>query len=191
MTLSAYKKKRNFRETPEPHGGNPEEDDLRFVVQKHQATRLHYDFRLEMKGKLKSWAIPKGPSMNPGDKRLAVEVEDHPYDYKDFEGTIPEGNYGAGTVIIWDEGTYVPAELYPGKKAMESALLKQWKDGHIRFTLKGHKLKGEFTLTRMKENNWLLIKHKDRFASSKDITLSDKSVRSHKSLPTSPGSRSD
>lgn len=182
MALSTYKKKRNFRETPEPSGGESRGDELLFVVQKHQATRLHYDFRLEMKGALKSWAVPKGPSMNPEDKRLAVEVEDHPYDYKDFEGTIPKGNYGAGSVIIWDEGTYTSPEFYSSKKEMENALLKQWKDGRIEIHLKGHKLKGAFTLTRMKENNWLLIKHKDRFASSKDITLRDKSVRSDKTL---------
>lgn len=116
------------------------------------------------------------------DKRLAVEVEDHPYDYKDFEGMIPKGNYGAGSIIIWDEGTYLPSVPFSGKKAKESVLLKQWKAGRIDLILKGHKLNGAFTLTRMKENNWLLIKHKDRFASPKDITFRDQSVRSHKTL---------
>lgn len=185
MALSEYKKKRSFRSTPEPEGGKPEEEQLRFVVQKHQASRLHYDFRLEMRGALKSWAVPKGPSLNPGDKRLAMEVEDHPYDYKDFEGIIPKGNYGAGTVIVWDEGTYEPLESNGGKKAMEKDLIKQWREGSLKFRLKGKKLKGEFALVRMKgkeDNAWLLIKHKDKYAGEEDITLKDKSVVSRKTL---------
>lgn len=184
MALSTYRKKRSFNDTPEPQAGEPEADQLRFVVQKHDASHLHYDFRLEIKGVLKSWAVPKGPSLNPADKRLAVEVEDHPYDYKDFEGTIPEGNYGAGTVIVWDEGTYEP--LQPAdKKSAEKDLYKQWKAGSIKFKLNGKKLKGEFALFKMKgrgENAWLLVKHKDKYASETDVTTKDKSVVSKKTI---------
>lgn len=185
MGLTSYKKKRSFRSTPEPVGGKPSNETLRFVVQKHKASRLHYDFRLEMRGALKSWAVPKGPSLNPEDKRLAMEVEDHPYDYKDFEGNIPKGNYGAGTVIVWDEGTYEPLDTEGGKKAMEKDLMKQWRAGSLKFRLKGKKLKGEFALVKMKseeDNAWLLIKHKDRYAANEDITLKDKSVVSQKTI---------
>ena len=185
MALSEYKKKRKFNATPEPEGGSPADGQLIFVVQQHKASRLHYDFRLEVKGHLKSWAVPKGPSLNPEDKRLAVQVEDHPYDYKDFEGVIPEGNYGAGTVIVWDKGIYNTLEQGEDKKAMEKSMMKQWKEGEIKILLKGSKLKGEFVLVRMKgenTNNWLLIKHNDRFASDKDITKNNKSVLSKKTL---------
>ncbi len=184
MALKDYKRKRNFGSTPEPTGGDTRGGLLHFVVQKHKASRLHYDFRLEMEGVLRSWAVPKGPSLNPGDKRLAIQVEDHPFDYKDFEGIIPAGNYGAGTVIIWDQGSYESLEG-GSKKAMEKVLLEQWKEGSLKFRLNGSKLKGEFALVRMKgaeDNAWLLIKHDDDKASRKDITAQDKSVVSGKTL---------
>lgn len=168
MALKEYKEKRDFKTTSEPEG-KPEKSkkDLIFVVQRHAASRLHYDFRLEMDGVLKSWAVPKGPSLNPEDKRLAMMVEDHPYAYKDFEGTIPKGNYGAGEVEIWDSGTYTP--INNGKISNDLLLQKELKEGSIKIGLNGKKLKGEFALVKMKnaENNaWLLIKHKDKYAES-------------------------
>lgn len=165
MSLSEYKKKRNFTETTEPATGNPVAGKHIFVVQRHHASRLHYDFRLEVNGVLKSWAIPKGPSMNPADKRLAMEVEDHPYDYKDFEGTIPAGNYGAGTVYIWDKGTF--ELMNPDRKSFDKEALRELKSGDLKIVMKGKRLKGEFALVKMKgreENAWLLIKHKDKYA---------------------------
>jgi bifunctional non-homologous end joining protein LigD len=185
MSLTKYKQKRSFEETPEPTGGKGKGGELIFVIQKHAATRLHYDFRLEMEGVLKSWAVPKGPSTDPTVKRLAMAVEDHPYDYKDFEGIIPKGNYGGGTVIVWDKGTYEPIEKVEGKKAQEKLLLKQLKEGSIKIVLHGKKLKGEYALVKTKgfeENSWLLIKHKDKYASTGDITLKDKSASSGKTL---------
>jgi bifunctional non-homologous end joining protein LigD len=167
MALTAYKKKRNFKETSEPSGQTRKSvSELIFVVQRHKASRLHYDFRLELDGVLKSWAVPKGPSMNPKDKRLAMMVEDHPYDYKDFEGIIPEGNYGAGIVEIWDNGTYSDLENSPQQEA-EKNLRKGLKSGDLKFQLFGKKLKGEFVLVKLKgkeDNSWLLIKHRDDFA---------------------------
>jgi bifunctional non-homologous end joining protein LigD len=195
MSLTLYKKKRSFEKTPEPSGKTTTStrEGLRFVVQKHDASRLHYDFRLEMEGVLKSWAVPKGPSLNPDDKRLAMMVEDHPYDYRSFEGIIPEGNYGAGTVIVWDEGTYEPAESVEGSfKQQEKALLKQLHEGNLKFKLKGKKLKGEYALAHIKgreENAWLLIKKKDRYATSLDITQKNKSVQSGKTLEQVAGSK--
>ncbi len=161
MSLSVYHKKRKFNNTPEPEGkNNTTQHNNIFVVQRHLATRLHYDFRLEMQGVLKSWAVPKGPSMNPSDKRLAMMVEDHPVDYATFKGIIPEGNYGAGIVEIWDHGTYQLAEATPnGPQAI--------RNGSLKFILKGKKLKGEFALAKMKNsdsNAWLLIKHRDAYA---------------------------
>lgn len=164
MILDEYKKKRRFNKTPEPSGKlSKSSKDLKFVVQKHDASHLHYDLRLEMGGVLKSWAIPKGPSLNSEDKRLAIMTEDHPYDYLTFEGVIPEGNYGAGTVMVWDWGTY-----HPRKEAEddEKLLLEELREGRLTFVLNGKKLKGEFALARFKnqEKNWLLIKKKDEYA---------------------------
>jgi bifunctional non-homologous end joining protein LigD len=185
MALATYKKKRSFSKTTEPIGGKAKTGALRFVIQKHDASRLHYDFRLEMEGVLKSWAVPKGPSTNPADKRLAMMVEDHPYDYRDFEGIIPKGQYGGGTVIVWDEGTYEPIEKIKGKKEQEKLLLKQLKAGSLKFILHGTKLRGEFALVQMHgrgENAWLLIKHNDEFAKSSDITKKSRSVKSGKTI---------
>ena len=186
MSLSLYKQKRSFEKTPEPSGKKVATSKaLKFVVQKHDASRLHYDFRLEMEGVLKSWAIPKGPSLNPEDKRLAVMVEDHPFDYRTFEGIIPPGNYGAGTVIVWDEGTYEPSEAEGSVKEQEKALLKQLNSGNLKIRLHGKKLNGDYALVRtkgMEENAWLLIKKNDEFASSKDVTKKDASVKSGKTI---------
>jgi len=186
MPLKEYKKKRSFTETPEPQGGKPSGSALQFVVQKHAASRLHYDFRLEMEGVLKSWAVPKGPSMNPADKRLAMQVEDHPFGYKDFEGIIPPGNYGAGTVMVWDEGTYEPLEKTKGTKADQDRLLrKELQTGSLKFRLNGKKLKGEFALVKthgMGDKSWLLIKHRDRYATKDPVTEKEKSVVSRKTL---------
>ncbi len=185
MGLSTYKKKRDFNKSPEPTGGKAGAEGLRFVIQKHDASHLHYDFRLEMEGVLKSWAVPKGPSTDPSIKRLAMMVEDHPYDYRNFEGIIPSG-YGAGTVIVWDEGIYEPAG-FPSrdKKMQDKELRHQLHTGRLKITLKGKKLKGEYALVKASgrgENAWLLFKIKDRYASKEDITLKDRSVISRKTL---------
>lgn len=183
MSLSKYNQKRDFKQTQEPKGKvEKSASKLIFVVQKHAASHLHYDFRLEMDGVLKSWAIPKGPSMNPDDKRLTMMVEDHPYSYKNFEGTIPAGNYGAGNVIVWDNGTYTPDE--PTQNP-EKALLADLKKGHLSFILKGKKLKGEFSLIKLKgkqENAWLLIKKQDQYATESDILNKNKSVITERTL---------
>jgi bifunctional non-homologous end joining protein LigD len=201
MGLKDYQSKRKFNKTPEPKPG-PESissranttsggDDkgpgrgkrLIFVVQKHAARALHYDLRLEMEGVLKSWAIPKGPSLNPSIKRLAVMVEDHPFDYKDFEGVIPKGNYGAGSVIIWDRGFYHHPSDKDGKES-EELLLEGLRKGDIKFVLDGEKLQGEFALvrTRKDEKSWLLLKKRDRFATAEDILGENRSVASDKTI---------
>src|ERR1700744_1773515 len=188
MSLSEYVKKRDFKKTTEPKAGkSKDKDHLIFVVQKHDASRLHYDFRLEMDGVLKSWAVPKGPMLDSKVKHLAMMVEDHPFDYLNFEGIIPEGEYGGGTVIVWDEGTYEPIEPTKGKKEQEKLLLKELQSGSVKIKLHGKKLEGEFALVKthgMGENAWLLIKHNDAFASKKDVTKEDKSVLSGKTIET-------
>ena len=150
MALSIYKKKRDFKKTPEPKAFLGRKGKrLMFVVQKHRASHLHFDFRLEHRGTLKSWAVPKGPPLRPNNRRLAVMVEDHPLAYGKFHGTIPKGNYGAGTVEIWDRGSYIPI------KSMDAGL----RGGHITIMLQGKKLHGEYTLIRMQgPKNWLMIK---------------------------------
>ncbi len=169
MSLSKYNTKRDFKVTPEPSGKEEKASgkQLIFTVQRHHASHLHYDFRLELNGVLKSWAVPKGPSLNPADKRLAMMVEDHPLSYALFEGDIPEGNYGAGHVDVWDHGTYQPIDE-DGEAITPAAFAKDLKSGSIKFALKGKKLKGEFALVNMKkdEKTWLLIKHKDKYATS-------------------------
>lgn len=186
MSLEKYNQKRDPKITTEPFGGKTSGDDLRFVVQKHAASHLHYDFRLEMDNVLKSWAVPKGPSLDPDIKRLAMMVEDHPYDYRTFEGIIPQGEYGGGTVMVWDEGTYLPADFEGnGKNEMQKQLLDQLEHGKIKFILEGKKLKGEFALIKAHgrgENGWLLMKLKDSHSSKDDILDKDKSVVSKKTL---------
>ena len=182
MSLKKYATKRRFSQTPEPRAvaKKSHSKKLAFVVQEHHASRLHYDFRLELDGVLKSWAVPKGPSMNPHDKHLAVHVEDHPYEYRNFEGTIPKGNYGSGNVIIWDQGTYEPYHDGPDDQA---TLREEYKKGHLTFFLHGKKLRGEFALIKtehMGDDAWLLIKKGDKFASTSDITKKDQSVISGK-----------
>ena len=178
--LGRYREKRDFSKTPEPTGGKGAGKQLAFCVQKHLATQLHYDFRLEHKGVLLSWAVPKGPSLNPKDKRLAMRVEDHPYDYRTFEGVIPSG-YGAGVVMLWDEGTWVPEE---GFENVSAAIAK----GEIKFRLNGVKLKGSWVLVRIgkatatgERENWLLIKHRDEWAGDVDVVaVANRSVKSDK-----------
>ncbi len=180
MGLEEYKRKRDFKQTPEPPPKVGKGGQRRFVVQKHRATRLHYDFRLEMEGVLKSWAVPKGPSLDPADKRLAMQVEDHPVSYFDFEGTIPAGNYGAGTVMVWDVGTWEP-------QGNASEMLHK---GDLKFRLNGEKLKGDFALVHIKSRRpgtkgteWLLIKHRDAYVQpGYDIDQYDYSVLTKRTM---------
>jgi bifunctional non-homologous end joining protein LigD len=185
MPLEEYRRKRRFSETPEPPPSIPKKKGRRFVVQKHRATRLHYDFRLEMEGVLKSWALPKGPTLDPGEKRLAMMTEDHPVSYFDFEGIIPPGNYGAGAVMVWDVGTWEPLPP-PGIKDASAMLEK----GDLKFRLRGHKLNGEFALVRIRSrrpgsrgNEWLLLKKRDdHVRPGYDPESEDRSVLSGRSL---------
>jgi len=187
VALTEYKRKRSFDRTPEPEGKVESQTQYRFVVQKHRASHLHYDFRLEMEGVLKSWAVPKGPTLNPGDKRLAMQVEDHPVSYFHFEGNIPEGNYGAGTVMVWDTGRWEPL----GDPA------EMLKKGDLKFRLHGSKLKGEFVLARMrsrrpgsKGTEWLLIKKRDQSTEPNfDIDQLDESALTHRSLDEIAGDK--
>ena len=194
MALEEYKRKRRFEETPEPPPEVAKKKGNRFVVQKHEATRLHYDFRLEMEGVLKSWAVPRGPSLDPADKRLAMQVEDHPVSYFDFEGNIPEGNYGAGSVMVWDVGTWAPLSPVPvndkyvaGTEAEAAAMLSK---GDLKFRLNGERLKGDFALIKMKGrrpgskgNEWLMIKKHDQYVvEGYDAGEIDESVVTHRSM---------
>ena len=167
MGLEEYKRKRRFNETPEPEGKVKKSTGSSFVIQKHRATRLHYDFRLEMEGVLRSWAIPKGPSFNPAEKRLAVLTEDHPMDYGGFEGIIPKGNYGAGNVIVWDNGTYEMVDPETPEKG--------WAKGKFHFVLKGKKLQGEWVLVRgsRDEKQWIFFKVRDKFATTEGDVVVD------------------
>ncbi len=201
MALEEYKRKRRFEETPEPPPKVEKQSRHRFVVQCHAATRLHYDFRLEMEGVLKSWAIPKGPSLDPADKRLAMQVEDHPVSYYDFEGTIPQGNYGGGTVMVWDAGTWQPlspvpvdGEYLPG---MEKEAVEMLDKGDLKFRLKGKRLKGDFALVHIKGRRpgskgteWLLIKKKDKeVVAGFDIDAYDTSVLTGRTMAQIAGDR--
>jgi len=183
MTLKEYTKKRHFNVSPEPSGKTAptkKPDTLIFVVQKHRATALHYDFRLEWNGVLLSWAVPKGPSLDSSVKRLAMQVEDHPVEYASFEGVIPEGEYGGGTVMVWDEGSWTPES-----PDVNAALTK----GDLKFTLHGKKLKGSWVLVRTRGwgsssgKSWLLIKHRDQHTSTKDVAIEKpRSIVSNKLL---------
>ncbi len=162
-SLTEYKKKRKFDKSPEPGPKKKRTKTGRlFVVQKHRATQLHYDFRLEVDGVLKSWAVPKGPSLDPTVKRLAMQVEDHPVDYADFEGVIPAGEYGGGTVLVWDIGTYQPENTDDVGVALRK--------GEFKFSLNGKKLKGSWVLVRTRDRQWLLIKHRDYYTTNEDVT---------------------
>lgn len=195
MGLKDYFKKRSFKETPEPKGRprKAKGGKLAFVVQEHHARTLHYDFRLELDGVLKSWAVPKGPSLNPHDHHLAIQTEDHPFEYRKFEGVIPKGNYGAGNVIIWDEGWYEARQGDPANS--QATLRKELKKGHLTFVLHGKKLQGEFALIKMpdasEDNAWLLIKKEDEYAKQSDITKQDESIKTHRKVDDLGGKSPD
>ncbi|MFZ0063332.1 MAG: DNA polymerase ligase N-terminal domain-containing protein [Pyrinomonadaceae bacterium] len=176
MALTEYKKKRKFDKTPEPGPETKRTKSGRmFVIQKHRATALHYDFRLEADGVLKSWAVPKGPSLDPKVKRLAMQVEDHPVDYAKFEGVIPEGEYGGGTVMVWDYGTYKPENTTNVSEALRK--------GELKFSLNGKKLKGSWVLVRTRERQWLLLKHRDYYTTEEEVTeLAPVSILTRRSL---------
>jgi bifunctional non-homologous end joining protein LigD len=185
MKLNEYRKKRNFASTPEPQGAGGAKKkgsgSLIYALQKHMASHLHYDFRLEWRGVLLSWAVPKGPSLDPAVKRLAMQTEDHPIEYSDFEGVIPAGQYGAGTVMLWDRGTWEPE-----RPDVDASL----QEGEIKFTLQGKKLQGSWVLVRTRgfgsnpaRSAWLLIKHRDQYASTEDVTQEEpRSVASQRLL---------
>lgn len=184
--LAEYNRKRRFGVTSEPAGRKPwprraPGRGLQFVVQKHRAGHLHYDFRLEHRGVMLSWALPKGPSLDPAVKRLAMETEPHPLDYNDFEGVIPEGEYGGGTVMIWDRGVWAP--VAGDRLGDEEEADRQLAKGELKFVLLGKKLAGSWVLVRTRPRQWLLIKHRDKYASSEDITLTKpRSVVSRRSM---------
>ena len=183
--LSAYRRKRDFGATPEPRGWPKKRERRRFVIQKHDARSLHYDFRLEAGGVLKSWAVPKGPSTNPRDKRLAQPTEDHPIDYISFEGVIPEGHYGAGPVIVWDSGTY--ENRTEDEEGREIPLEKALRRGHASFWLEGKKIRGGYALTRISKSaraGWLLVKKKDEHADARrnPVSSESRSVRTGRTI---------
>jgi len=185
--LDKYNKKRYFKKTNEPKGVDKKGAKNIFVIQKHDASNLHYDLRLEIDGVLKSWAVPKGPSTDPSEKRLALPTEDHPIDYADFEGVIPEENYGAGKVIVWDTGSFENTTEKDGKKIDSIQAIDS---GHITFKLTGKKLKGEYSLFRTNKGNnekWLLVKMKDKYADARRNPISTEleSVLSDKTLDES------
>src|SRR6185436_9171825 len=184
-SLTEYSAKRTFAATPEPPPAVPSTGDgpLLFVVQQHSARRLHYDFRLECDGVLISWAVPRGPALDPNEKRLAVQTEDHPYAYASFEGVIPPGQYGAGEVIVWDCGVYSPDEggatWFHDRAEAEREVREGLAKGKLSILLRGEKLKGSFALVKTKEaKQWLMIKHKDRYAMPIDVTTQNHSVLS-------------
>src|SRR3954471_1098325 len=200
--LTEYRKKRDFTRTAEPSGDSPPavapKGTLRFVIQKHAASHLHFDLRLELDGVMKSWAVPKGPSNDPSVKRLAMQVEDHPIDYNTFEGTIPKGEYGGGTVMLWDRGTY-SSDVASSPDEEEDAIREGLRRGDLKITFHGSRLHGSFALVRMKfsrdgsssKPQWLLIKHRDEFATDEDVVAENMtSVDSGRTMEEIAGGKS-